>query len=618
MRTINNGSNAAYLIDLLFRQNLLTQKQLDSAREKQSKLIGTQKSLQELLVEMGLIKEDDLIKVLAKAFNVPIFDIHKEKIDFSATKLIPEKAARRYGIIPVRKEGNTLILAMANPNDIVALDDIKTMTNMQVRPVLMKKSDISECIDKYYQLTDSLYDILKSMDNTRIEIQKDDELGRGVFSLKNNKYKSSVAVRLANFILSDAIKAKASDIHIEPQEHVIFVRYRIDGNLKNIMKLPKAIHTAMVVRIKILTKLNIVESKKPQDGRVRILINDRKVDLRISTMPTFHGEKIAIRLLDPKEAKIKLNQIGFQEEELNTFMEAITRTQGMILVTGPTGSGKTSTLYAALNFIKSETKNIITIEDPIEYLIEGISQMQIDPIKNITFANGLKNILRQDPNVILVGEIRDKKAAEIAFRASLTGHLVFSTLHTNNTASSITRLLDIGLEPYVISSSLMLIVSQRLIRLTCPYCKEKYIPNKKLLNQLSVYIDKSNVKEFFKGKGCRRCNTTGYLGRTAIFEMLKINEMIKSLITAKASESVIFKEAIKNGLKTLSESGVEKVAKGMTTLEEVVRCSDITEEIREKTNFNSNENCSQRTYSYGQNIFIFDGTDAIVDLNNLS
>jgi len=385
-------------------------------------------------------------------------------------------------------------------------------------------------------------------------------------------------VRLVTLILSDAAKNKASDIHIEPQENFVNVRYRIDGYLKSIMKLPNKLHARLVTRVKILSDLDVAERRKSQDGRAMILVNGRKVDLRISIIPTYHGEKVALRLLDTREARIELDKIGLQQEELSIFTEAINRPQGMILATGPTGSGKTSTLYAALNFVKSETKNIITIEDPIEYLIADVTQMQINPVKDVTFANTLRSVLRQDPNVILVGEIRDKETAEIGFRASLTGHLVFSTVHTNNAISSVTRLLDIGLEPYLISSSLILIVAQRLIRLICPHCKEEYTPDKKLMDKFKIYIDKFDIKRFYKGKGCEQCGFAGFLGRTAIFEILKMNEKIRSLISNKASEDLILKEAKKGGLKLLTESGIAKVAAGLTTLEEVGKVVDIVEE----------------------------------------
>lgn len=385
-------------------------------------------------------------------------------------------------------------------------------------------------------------------------------------------------VRLFNLILSDAVKARASDIHIEPQENVVKVRYRIDGDLKHIMEVPAKLSLALTARIKVLAELDIAESRKPQDGRIKIFFNDRKIDLRISTMPTFYGEKVELRILDPKEAKIDLGVVGFEENELNVYKKAISSPQGIILVTGPTGSGKTSTLYATLNFIKDEKKNIVTIEDPIEYLIDGINQIQVNPITNVVFATGLRSILRQDPNVILVGEIRDRETADIAFRAALTGHIVFSTLHTNNAVSSISRLLDIGLEPYLIASSLILIVAQRLTKIVCPNCKEEYAPDKHLVDDFKKYIDELKIEKFYRGKGCQKCGFSGFLGRTAIFEILRVSENIRSLIITKATEDEIFNAARNSGLKPLVSAGMDKVAKGINTLEEISTVVGIKEE----------------------------------------
>lgn len=568
------GTNA--FLNVLLKENLITEKQLNDAKDKQ---IGAKKPIQELLVEMGFIKEEDLIKISSKVFDMPILDLGKEEIDPSGTKLISCDVAKRYGIFPVRKEKDTLLLAMSNPQDIIALDDIKIMTNMKIKPILSTKSDIANFIEKYYQLDDTLYDLLKNIvDDTKIELVREAKAEQEVFEAETLKGNRSPVVRLANLILGDAVRGRSSDIHIEPQENFVEVRYRIDGDLKNIMKIPKDLHARLTARIKIVAELNIAETRKPQDGRARILVNGRKIDLRISTIPTFYGEKVVLRILDTKEARIELDKIGFQHGELDVFVEAINRPQGMVLVTGPTGSGKTSTLYAALNFIKSETKNIITIEDPIEYLINGINQIQINPVKDVTFANGLRSILRQDPNIILVGEIRDKETAEIAFRASLTGHLVFSTLHTNNSVSTITRLLDIGLEPYLIASSIILIVAQSLVRFICPHCREEDIPDKKLIDKFRIYINEFGIKKFYKGKGCEKCNFSGFFGRIAIFEILKFDEKIRSVISNKSQEDLIFKEAKKRGLKTLAESGVEKVAKGITTLEEVAEVTSVIEE----------------------------------------
>jgi len=564
------------LLLALIKEKLISEEQLNEAKIKN---IGAKKPIQELLVEMGFIKEEDLIKVASKVFNMPIVDLSKEVLDPAVIGLISYDIAKRYGVFPLRKENDILILAMSNPQDVIALDDIQIITKLKAQPILCTRNEINNCIDKCYQVDDSLYDILKNVtDDTKIELIKETDLGETTIDVKIVKGENMPITRLTNLILGDAVKMRATDIHIEPQEKVAMVRYRIDGDLRNIMEIPRKLHPSLVSRIKILADLDIAETRSPQDGRIKIVVASRKIDLRISIIPAFYGEKIAIRLLDPKETKTELDKIGLEENELNIFKQEINRPQGIILVTGPTGSGKTTTLYATLNFTKSETKNIVTIEDPIEYLVSGINQMQVNPSKNVTFANGLRSILRQDPNVILVGEIRDRDTADIAFRASLTGHLVFSTLHTNNSVASVTRLLDIGLEPYLISSSLIFIVAQRLVKIICPFCKEEYIPDEKLVNKFKTHIEDLKIKKFYKGKGCQQCGFTGFLGRTAVFELFRINEKIRNLIAQKATEEEIFREAKSIGLKTLLEAAFEKVAKGITTIDEMLKVIGSAEE----------------------------------------
>ena len=563
------------LLDTLAEKGLVTRDQIQDAKMKQ---IGAKKSVPELLVDMDFIKEEDLINVASEVFGLPVCILAKEVIDQEVLKKIPYEKAKRYGVFPVRIEDEKLLLAMCDAQDFVALEDIGAICGMGTKPILAKKSDITKHIEKYYLLDDVTYDLIKNMtEDVKVElVQKETE--KEMFEDEYFSGKESPIVRLCNLIVADAVKARASDIHIEPYEKVIEVRYRVDGYLKNIMKIPRRLHASLVVRIKILTELDIAETRKPQDGRSSILIEGRKVDLRVSTIPTFHGEKIVIRLLDQKKAQIDLDRMGFGERDLRLFKTVIARPQGMILITGPTGSGKTSTLYAALNEIKNETKNIVTIEDPVEYLIQGINQIQVNPAKNVNFSTGLKSILRQDPNVILVGEIRDQETAEIAFRASLTGHLVFSTLHTNNALSTIIRLYDIGLEPYLIGSSVILIVAQRLLRLVCSKCCEEHAPDEKAQEKFGAFIKEYKIQKLCRGKGCEHCGYTGFLGRTAIFEILEINEKIKELISQKAPESVVWQAARDNGLRTLAEAGAQKVVDGLTTIEEVERVSELLHE----------------------------------------
>lgn len=563
------------LLDALVKEGFLTREQVNDARDKQA---GAKKPIHELLVEMGFLSEDDLIAVSSRVFGMPVSNLDEEKIDSSILKLISYDKARRYGVFPLRQTEDVLFLAMSDPRNIIALDDLELLTKLKIKPVLCTKSDINRYIEKYYYLNDALYDLLKNVaDNPEVEMT---ETGSKGYDLKSAIDEHSPIIRLVNLILSDSVKMRASDIHIEPQEKSVDVRYRIDGQLKNVLSVPGEFSAYFLARIKVLAQLDIAEKRKPQDGRSGIIVDGRRIDLRISTVPTFYGEKAVIRLLDPKSGAVRLDEI-VEGEEFETFREATERSQGLILIRGPTGSGKTTTLYAILNYVKGETKNIVTIEDPIEYLVQGISQIQVDPVRNVTFATGLRSILRQDPDIVLVGEIRDRETADIAFRASLTGHLVFSTLHTNNSAATITRVMDIGLEPFLISSSVILIAAQRLVRLICPYCREEYMPDKELVQRFKSYADKYNVTKFFRGDGCERCNFTGYSGRVAIFEILKMNEKLTKLVSEKASEDEIFREARKDGLETLAEAGVKKVAAGLTTLDEILSVADISEDVPE-------------------------------------
>lgn len=570
---------AKTLEEILNEEGFITALQLQEAKDKQ---FGAKKPLQELFVEMGFITEEKLAEILSRIYKTPFVNLDEEEIDQKAVELLSYKVPKQFGVFPVRMVEDKLILAMSNPLDIVAMDEVRKITNTRwIEPVLATKNQIAKYINRYYQLDDSLYDILKNINekpNVKFEQKAQTDLK------KQPVDESKVIIELVDHILTDAIKMRASDIHLEPQEKSVCVRYRIDGYLRNIMQIETEIFQRLVVRVKVLAELDITNNRKPQDGRTSIQLGERKIDLRVSTIPTFYGEKIVLRILDPQEAITKLDKIGLNEEELKIFEETVKSPQGMILVVGPTGSGKTSTLYAVLHLIKSETKNIITIEDPIEYLVEGVNQMQVNPRSGITFADGLRSILRQDPDIILVGEIRDKETADIASKSSLTGHLVFTTLHTNDAISSITRLLDIGIESYIIASSMLLVVAQRLVRLICPDCKEEYSPVQQLLNQFGTYIQKLSLKKFYRGRGCPRCNYTGFLGRTGIFEILRVNENIKKLISDKSGESAILEEVRKNGFRPLVESGIIKVVQEITTLEEVARVCVVGDEAKPSEN----------------------------------
>lgn len=571
------------LINRLINDKLLTLEQLEKAMKEHK---ATRRPLYTLAVEMGFVKEKDILKVLSDIFNIPLIGLDKKTTDPKATKYFSYQTVKRYGVFPVSEDVNFLVVAMSSP-DIVIIDDLEKLSGNRIKAVLCTKKEIEECIEEFYRPFDKEIAGTFNGEDGQVTVDKVEDSTEDFLNQRKNTLdveqwdvQSAPVVKLANHILYKAVTKRASDVHIEPTEHYVDVRYRIDGVMMAVMKIQPHLQASLIARIKILANLNISETRKPQDGRVRISVNNRKIDLRISTLPTFYGEKIALRVLDKQVAKTELSQIGLSREELRLLIKSASGSQGMILVTGPTSSGKTSTLYAAISFIhKLGGKNIVTIEDPIEYLLHGINQTQVNPIKDFTFATGLRTIVRQDPNVILVGEIRDAETAKIAFRASLTGHLVLSTLHTNSTIATVTRLLDIGIEPYLISSSLVLIVAQRLVRVVCPKCRQPYSPDEKIMTQFAEYgyMDRFTFKEFYSGKGCKDCDFTGFLGRAAIFEILKVTKGIKYLIARKAPEDEIFKEARKEGLKLLIESGIEKVLQGVTTLEEVARVVSTTD-----------------------------------------
>jgi len=565
-----NKVTVVSLTDLLLEEKLITREQIEDARNKQ---IGAKKPIHEVLINMGFLTEDKLIDVASRAYNLPVVRLDDEVVDVVVLELFSYDRVKRYGIFPIRKVKDELMIAMSDPLDYITLDDIRIIAKMAVKPVLSTKSDISRYIEKYYVIDDAIYDLVKNItEDVAVTPEEESEKSNIEYNMDEDR---SPAVRLTNLILNEAVKSRASDIHVEPFEDSVEVRLRVDGLLKSIMKLPVGISKKLIARIKALSQMDIAETRKPQDGRSKMQIGEKKVDMRISIIPTYFGEKVVIRLLDYNQTRTSIDTIGFQPAELKIFKEAIKKSQGLVLITGPTGSGKTSTIYGALNSIKSETINIVTIEDPIEYLMEGVNQLQVNTLRGVTFAKGLRSFLRQDPNVIFVGEIRDGETAEIAFRAALTGHLVFSTLHTNNAIASVVRLQDMGVDLNIVSSSLIAIIAQRLVRVICPHCKQLYNPDEALLSKFKLFIEKYEITKFYKGSGCEKCRGAGYMGRTAIFEILRNDERIKALIVEKSSEKEILNIAVKNGFKTLSESGVIKVSQGLTTLEEVERISEV-------------------------------------------
>jgi len=554
--------------DILTEQGLITPKQLKEALEAQKN--GNKKRLGEIFVETGVITREELYEILQYVYETEYVDLSDYVIDPEVISLIPEKVASQFKLIPISKSDNELIIAMANPLDVYAIDFVRSHTKIKkIKSLLAPEEDILNTINSYYELGE--YDDIIEKLGTEV-IFKEEEEEEDSKKLEAISREAPI-IQLVNMLIVQGVKDRASDIHIEPNEKGLLIRFRIDGMLHDIRTLPNNIKSAVISRIKILAKMDIAERRLPQDGRFQVKFGTREVDLRVSTIPTVLGEKVVLRLLDKSKGLIKLEQLGFIPEQLEEFESIISKSYGIILLTGPTGSGKTTTLYAALNEVNSKDKNIITVEDPVEYKLNRINQIQIKPKINLTFANTLRSILRQDPDIIMVGEIRDSETAQIAVQAALTGHLVFSTLHTNDAASALTRLIDMDVETFLISSSVIGVIAQRLVRVICEKCKEEYTPGKDVLSGLEL---KANSKgddkvKLYRGTGCSFCKNTGYFGRTSIYELIVLDEEIRALIISKASSNLIKDAAIKKGMKTLKDSGLEKVLQGITTIEEVLR-----------------------------------------------
>lgn len=544
--------------DLLVSVGKISSEQLTEVLKEQ-KTSG--KKIGELLVEKGYVTELDIIQVLEFQLGIPHINLDKHYIDTDVPKLVSENLARRNILIPIKREADRVTVAMADPLNFFAIDDVKIATGFDVKPVISTREDILSAIDQYYgkqSAEKAIEDFKKQYNMEGIDELDDDIL---------NEINNAPVVRLVNSIIKQGIKSKASDVHIEPFEDKVRVRFRIDGELQEIMSPAKSTHSAIVTRVKIMGKMNIAERRIPQDGRVETTIDGREVDLRISILPTVFGEKIVIRLLDRSSFLLSKKQLGFNDVNLKRFEEILMNPNGIILVTGPTGSGKTTTLYTALREFNSISKNIITVEDPVEYRLEGINQVQINIKGGLTFASGLRAILRQDPDIIMIGEIRDSETAEIAVRAAITGHVVISTMHTNNGPSTTARLLDMGIEPYLITSSVTGVVAQRLVRKVCDNCRTEYRPTESEKKMLGFSKD---IK-LYKGTGCSKCYDTGYKGRTAIHEVMHMTRELKELVDSRASVDAIKDMAIKQGMVTLRENCRELVVNGVTTLEELLR-----------------------------------------------
>jgi type IV pilus assembly protein PilB len=559
--------------DLLVADGLLSAEQLKKALAEQK---GSPEKIGSVLIRLNYLNDEQLIGFLSRQYGVPSITLAQLDIDSDVLKLVPAPIARKYEVIPVRKMGNSLALAMADPTNVFALDDISFMTNLQVLPLVASQTAIKKAIDRNYESrTEAITTVLSDMqtDLANVEVVGEDgEEGAkvDVFELKESADEAPV-VKLVNMVLVDAIQKGASDIHFESYEKIFRIRFRMDGVLHEMLAPPKRLEAAILSRLKIMSNLDIAERRLPQDGRIKLRYNSREIDFRVSTLPTIFGEKAVLRILDKDALKLDMTQLGFDEWTLEKFNAAIHQPYGMILITGPTGSGKTTTLYSGIHTINSPDVNIMTAEDPVEYNLKGVNQVQINEGVGRTFAAALRSFLRQDPDVILVGETRDLETAQISIRAALTGHLVFSTLHTNDCPSTIARLLDMGIPPFLVASSLLLIVAQRLGRKICRACREPYDADEESLVTYGHVPSGKGRLQFYKGKGCATCNFTGMKGRVAIYEVMPITDEIRDGVLKNMPTAELRAIAQSQGMKSLRQAGLMKVIEGTTTIEEVLR-----------------------------------------------
>ena len=559
--------------DLLVADGLLTPAQLQKALGEQK---GSTEKLGSVLIKLGFINEEQLIGFLSRQYGVPSITLAQLEIDPAVLRLVPAPIAKKYEVIPVRKMGSSLAVAMADPTNVFALDDIAFMTNLQVLPLVASQSAIRKSIDRHYESkTEAIASVMQDMstDIANVEVVEGDEEGSttvDIFELKESADEAPV-VKLVNMVLVDAIQKGASDVHFETYEKVFRIRFRMDGVLHEMLAPPKRLEAAILSRIKIMSNLDIAERRLPQDGRIKLKYNSREIDFRVSTLPTIFGEKAVLRILDKDALQLDLTKLGFDPWSLEKFNAAIRQPYGMVLITGPTGSGKTTTLYSAIHTINAPDVNIMTAEDPVEYNLKGVNQLQINEGIGRTFAAALRSFLRQDPDVILVGETRDIETAQISIRAALTGHLVFTTLHTNDCPSTIARLLEMGIPPFLISSSLLLVLAQRLGRRLCTTCKEPYEVDEQTLVPYGHVPTGRGKVTLYKGKGCPTCSFTGMKGRVAIYEVMPISEELRDAILRTATIAAIREIAQSQGMKTLRQSGLLKVLGGTTSIEEVLR-----------------------------------------------
>ncbi len=568
------------LVGILLELGYVHQEQINEALELQK---VRPKRLDALLSDLGYVQEEHLLEALGQQYGMPFERNIQKQVDASLTTKVPIGFIREYEMVPYQRNGVGYYVALHDPANLLPLDDLRLLLNGPVHPVLCRKEDIQTIIDSYFEqqgesAADMIGTIAMSEEEGEVSYQTLDALEseRDLLDLANE----APIIRLINLLISGAVRERASDIHVEPFEREVRVRYRIDGMLYEKFVVPKSQQAAVTSRIKIMASLNIAEHRLPQDGRIKIRLSGKEIDIRVSVIPVAHGERVVMRILEKGNFLFSLEQLGMSKLDYDLVDKLIIQSHGIILVTGPTGSGKSTTLYAALQRVNSPDKNIITVEDPIEYLMSGIGQIQVLPKIGLTFAAGLRHILRQDPDVILVGEIRDHETAEMAIQASLTGHLVFATLHTNDSAGALTRLVNMGIESFLVTSSTIAIMAQRLVRRICPKCKESYTPDDDILRDLGVSADVlGNV--VYRGVGCEHCQGRGYYGRTGIFELLVMTPYVQELTLKGVDSNLIKREAMKHGMRTLREDGAAKVALGLTTVEEILRVTrdDLMDEV---------------------------------------
>ena len=545
--------------DILLDSGLVTHQQLTDAYDEHQR---AGRALGRVLVEQGVLTESQLVAALAQQIGLPFVDLSDFPVDGAAIASVPPSVCRRYNALPIAYEDGKLVVAMSDPANVFAIDDIRSLTGIEVKPAVATKSDVTAAINRYHRVDGDLDDLTMSL-----EAEEEDDLS----GLKE-VVEDAPIVKFVNLLITQAIQDRASDIHLEPTEKDLRVRFRIDGVLHEIMRSPKNIQSGVISRLKIMADINIAERRIPQDGRLSVNAHGKKIDLRVATLPTVWGEKVVMRVLDNSTAMLRLSDLGFSDGNYDRYSQSFTKPYGMILVTGPTGSGKSTTLYATLNIVSKPEINVITVEDPVEYRIPGINQVQVNNKAGLTFAGALRSILRSDPDVVLIGEVRDHETAQIAIEAALTGHLVLTTLHTNDAPSAVTRLVEMGIEPFLVGSALDCVLAQRLARRLCSKCREEYVPDPAdLVSARFPWVDGAELPTLYRAVGCSACSKTGYKGRLALHEVMPVTEEIERLAVERSSAAVITQVAKEQGMATLRDDGMAKVLAGVTTLEEILR-----------------------------------------------